>query len=200
MTITGSTFEGNTAQLDKSDSGEWNVAVEDATAIGGGAISLGAVSATAIATIENTLFKNNVSGYNGGAIGTRMGKDANNSAAKLDISATFTGNRAKNGGAIYNTFYADNGLGKGAGVTVTGMFTGNSASENGGAVYNDGAQDKAQNAGGVMTITDSFLKTTQRTRVEPSTTPVRCISLEPIRSKATTLRKATIFTTSAPLR
>lgn len=84
---------------------------------------LGAVSATAIATIENTLFKNNVSGYNGGAIGTRMGKDANNSAAKLDISATFTGNRAKNGGAIYNTFYADNGLGKGTGVTVTGMFT-----------------------------------------------------------------------------
>lgn len=65
LTITGSTFEGNTAQLDKSDSGEWNVAVEDATAIGGGAISLGAVSATAIATIENTLFKNNVSGYNG---------------------------------------------------------------------------------------------------------------------------------------
>lgn len=52
-----------------------------------------------------------------------MGKDANNSAAKLDISATFTGNRAKNGGAIYNTFYADNGLGKGTGVTVTGMFT-----------------------------------------------------------------------------
>lgn len=158
LTITGSTFEGNTAQLDKSDSGEWNVAVEDATAIGGGAISLGAVSATAIATIENTLFKNNVSGYNGGAIGTRMGKDANNSAAKLDISATFTGNRAKNGGAIYNTFYADNGLGKGAGVTVTGMFTGNSASENGGAVYNDGAQDKAQNAGGVMTITDSLFE------------------------------------------
>ena len=155
LTITDSVFEGNTAQLDKSDSGEWNVAVEDATAIGGGAISLGAVSETGVASIENTSFTNNVSGYNGGAIGTRMAKDAVNSAARADIAASFTGNHANgNGGAIYNTFYADNGLGKGNGVTVAGTFAGNSADEAGGAIYNDGSKDKSGTAGGVMTITN----------------------------------------------
>ena len=53
--------------------------------------------------IVNTLFKGNKSGINGGAIGTRLGKDGNNKDAKIDISATFEGNEAlQNGGAIYN--------------------------------------------------------------------------------------------------
>ena len=91
-----------------------------------------------------------MSGLNGGAIGTRLASDADNSAAKLDISAIFEGTSAlNNGGAIYNTFYADNNLGKGDGVTVTGNFVGNSAGNNGGAIYNDGAVDKVGNAGGL---------------------------------------------------
>lgn len=156
LKVTNSTFVGNTTDLTKDAEGNYTVAVEDNLPVGGGAISFGAVSSSDIASINDTKFINNVSGINGGAIGTRLGKNANNSAAKLNISATFEGNRAyQNGGAIYNTFYANNGLELGDGVTVAGNFTKNSAGENGGAIFNDGAKDKIGNAGGVMTIRDS---------------------------------------------
>lgn len=156
LKVTNSTFVGNTTDLTKDAEGNYTVAVEDNLPVGGGAISFGAVSSSDIASINDTKFINNVSGINGGAIGTRLGKNANNSAAKLNISATFEGNRAyQNGGAIYNTFYANNGMGLGDGVTVTGNFTKNFAGENGGAIFNDGAKDKIGNAGGVMTIRDS---------------------------------------------
>lgn len=156
LKVTNSTFVGNTTDLTKDAEGNYTVAVEDNLPVGGGAISFGAVSSSDIASINATKFINNVSGINGGAIGTRLGKNANNSAAKLNVSATFEGNRAyQNGGAIYNTFYANNGMGLGDGVTVSGKFTKNSAGENGGAIFNDGAKDKIGNAGGVMTIRDS---------------------------------------------
>lgn len=156
LKVTNSTFVGNTTDLTKDAEGNYTVAVEDNLPVGGGAISFGAVSSSDIASINDTKFINNVSGINGGAIGTRLGKNANNSAAKLNISATFEGNRAyQNGGAIYNTFYANNGLELGDGVTVAGNFIKNSAGENGGAIFNDGAKDKIGNAGGVMTIRDS---------------------------------------------
>lgn len=156
LKVTNSTFVGNTTDLTKDAEGNYTVAVEDNLPVGGGAISFGAVSSSDIASINDTKFINNVSGINGGAIGTRLGKNANNSAAKLNVSATFEGNHAyQNGGAIYNTFYANNGMGLGDGVTVTGNFTKNSAGKNGGAIFNDGALDKIGNAGGVMTIRDS---------------------------------------------
>lgn len=157
LKVTNSTFVGNTTDLTKDAEGNYTVAVEDNLPVGGGAISFGAVSSSDIASINDTKFINNVSGINGGAIGTRLGKNANNSAAKLNVSATFDGNRAyQNGGAIYNTFYANNGMGLGDGVTVAGNFTKNSAGKNGGAIFNDGALDKIGNAGGVMTIRDSL--------------------------------------------
>ena len=156
LKVTNSTFVGNTTDLTKDAEGNYTVAVDDNLPIGGGAISFGAVSSSDIASINDTKFINNVSGINGGAIGTRLGQNANNSAAKLNVSATFEGNRAyQNGGAIYNTFYANNGMGLGDGVTVSGKFTKNSAGKNGGAIFNDGAKDKIGNAGGVMTIRDS---------------------------------------------
>ena len=149
-------FEGNTAQLAfDAEKGTWTTPVTDNTAVGGGAISLGAVSKSSVASISGTAFKNNTSGTNGGAIATRQAIHANNSAAKLDIAATFIGNKAQQGGAIYNSFYTDNGLGKGAGVTVTGTFSGNEATGKGGAIYNDGTLDKADKKGGIMTITDA---------------------------------------------
>ena len=149
-------FEGNTAQLAfDAPKGTWTTPVTDNTAVGGGAISLGAVSTSSVASISGTTFKNNTSGTNGGAIATRQAIHANNSAAKLDIAATFIGNKAQQGGAIYNSFYTDNGLGKGAGVTVTGTFSGNEATGKGGAIYNDGTLDKAGKKGGIMTITDA---------------------------------------------
>lgn len=151
MSISGSLFEGNTAQLDfNKENNSWTEPVKDDLAIGGGAISLGAVSDTEVASIQDTTFKNNVSGTNGGAVATRLGAHADNSKAKLEISATFIGNEAKlDGGAFYNTFYA------GEGVKVSGVFTDNLAGKNGGAIYNDGAIDKAGNAGGVMVLSDS---------------------------------------------
>lgn len=158
MKIENCLFEGNTAQLDfDGEKGTWTKPVTDDTAVGGGAISLGAVSNSAVASISGTTFKNNTSGTNGGAIATRQAIHADNSAAKLDIAATFIGNKAQQGGAIYNSFYTDNGLGKGAGVTVTGTFSGNEATSKGGAIYNDGTLDKnsTKPSGGVMTITDA---------------------------------------------
>lgn len=157
LVISGSTFEGNTSHLDS----DGNV-VADSTAVGGGAISLGSVSDTTIGSISNTTFLNNRTGQNGGAIATRAGKDGNNSTAKLDIEGTFTGNSAKlNGGAIYNTFYADNGLGKGKGVTVSGIFTSNTAGGDGGAIFNDATKNINNNNGGIMTISNStFTKNT----------------------------------------
>jgi len=149
-------FEGNTAQLAfDAEKGTWTTPVSDNTAVGGGAISLGAVSTSSVASISGTTFKNNTSGTNGGAIATRQAIHAKNSAAKLDIAATFIGNKAQQGGAIYNSFYTDNGLGKGAGVTVTGTFSGNEATGKGGAIYNDGTLDQAGKKGGIMTITDA---------------------------------------------
>ncbi len=158
MKIENCLFEGNTAQLAfDEEKGTWTEPVTDDTAVGGGAISLGAVSNSAVASISGTTFKNNTSGTNGGAIATRQAIHADNSAAKLDIAATFIGNKAQQGGAIYNSFYTDNGLGKGAGVTVTGTFSGNEATSKGGAIYNDGTLDKnsTKPSGGVMIITDA---------------------------------------------
>lgn len=170
MTITSTRFINNAADGDGGAIGNFKgLAVKDSyfednkaqqsgthegTPIGGGAIALGAESTT---TIANTTFKNNTSGTNGGAIATRQAAHADNSAAKLDIAATFIGNKAQQGGAIYNSFYTDNGLGKGAGVTVTGTFSGNEATSKGGAIYNDGTLDKNSTnpSGGIMTITDA---------------------------------------------
>lgn len=158
MKIENCLFEGNTAQLDlDNENGTWTKDVSDPLDVGGGAISLGAESNSSVASISGTTFKNNISGKNGGAIATRQAAHADNSAAKLDIAATFIGNKAQQGGAIYNSFYTDNGLGKGAGVTVTGTFSGNEATSKGGAIYNDGTLDKNSTnpSGGIMTITDA---------------------------------------------
>ena len=148
LSIEHATFEYNKTSNDTG--------IVDGRSIGGGAIALGAESNSSILSISSTSFISNSSDTDGGAIGTRKGKNANNSAAKLDIEATFTSNSAtNNGGAIYNTFYTNNGLGKGDGVTVKGTFTSNTAGKSGGAIYNDGSMDNwgtNGNNGGVMTI------------------------------------------------
>ncbi len=158
LEISAAQFIGNTAQLDDDGNGNWTKAVPaDETAIGGGAISLGSVSKSQIASISSTLFKNNKSGTNGGAIGTRMAKNGDNVNAKLKVNATFIGNEAiNNGGAIYNTFYADAGEGNGEGVLVSGTFEANIAGKNGGAIYNDSTISGSNTKGAVMTVTDSM--------------------------------------------
>ena len=163
LSIENSRFENNTAMYARDEFGNWkDVASGMNDPIGGGALALGAESETEIATIAGTVFKNNKSGLNGGAIGTRLarvvGKDGayttghNANSAKLDIAATFEDNFAvRSGGAIYNSFYTDNGLDKGDGVTVAGIFDDNKAGYRGGAIYNDGDLDDNEK-GAVMTI------------------------------------------------
>ena len=159
LMISDSLFENNTAMYLPDENGEYTVKQStDNNPIGGGALALGAVSESEIASISGTTFKNNRSGYNGGAIGTRLAQNTdddaafNSNSAKLDVAATFIENLAENdGGAIYNTFYTDNDAGKGDGVTVSGVFTGNKAGNNGGAIFNDGALD-ANKKGAVMTV------------------------------------------------
>ncbi len=152
MTIESSTFEGNRAYEGyKAGNG-------DNSPLGGGAIALGSVSETEVQKIVDSNFVNNYSGYNGGAIATRMAANLdgakNSNKGKLAVSATFQGNEAaRYGGAIYNTFYTDHGSVIGEGVTITGTFDTNKALS-GGAIYNDGAKD-ANDKGGVMTITDT---------------------------------------------
>ena len=149
----GVLFQGNKAQLEPEN---------NPNQIGGGAISLGSKSKT---TLVNTDFMYNESGYNGGAIGTRLaettegGYNDNSRAILKIVDGDFEGNKATgyvnsddelvagNGGAIYNTFYAD--------VTVDdSQFESNYAAQNGGAIYNDGTADLYGN-GGVMAINDS---------------------------------------------
>lgn len=149
----GVLFQGNKAQLEPEN---------NENQIGGGAMSLGSSSKT---TMINTDFIGNESGYNGGAIGTRLAQTTaggynDNSSAVLKITGgKFEGNKANgyknsegklvagNGGAIYNTFYSD--------VTVDNThFEGNYAARNGGAIYNDGTLDKNGN-GGIMTVNAS---------------------------------------------
>lgn len=163
LSVENSRFENNTAMYDRDEFGNWKDVADDINdPIGGGALALGAESETEIATIVGTSFKDNKSGLNGGAIGTRLAKVVDNSWAltggknansgKLDIAATFENNYAKrSGGAIYNTFYTDNGLDKGDGVTIAGVFDDNEAGYRGGAIYNDGDLD-ANEKGAVMTI------------------------------------------------
>ena len=142
------TFSNNIAQTN---------AANDSSQIGGGAISLGSV---ANATIANSTFTANKSGFDGGAIGTRYGaKENDNSKGQFSISgSTFTANEANgytkdgslfggNGGAIANTFYNK--------AEVSGSsFIGNIAKANGGAIYNDGSTD-LKGKGGVMSLTDN---------------------------------------------
>jgi outer membrane autotransporter protein len=145
LSIEHAIFEGNKT--------ENTTTLVDKKNIGGGAIALGSESDSSILSITSTLFKNNSSQYDGGAIATRKAKDGNNVAAKLDIEAEFTGNSASNnGGAIYNTFYSNNGTNKGNGVTVKGNFKENTAGVSGGAIYNDGTITNGNSNGGVMTV------------------------------------------------
>jgi predicted outer membrane repeat protein len=165
LEISNSLFDGNTAQYEKGDDEKWTKAVMESNPVGGGALALGAISETKIAAISSTNFKNNKSGLNGGAIGTRLARGIaedwtltsakNSNTGKLDIAATFENNfAARSGGAIYNTFYTDNGLDKGDGVTVAGIFDDNKAGYRGGAIYNDGDLDY-NTKGAVMTVNNA---------------------------------------------
>lgn len=149
------TFEGNQAQYG---------AAEDSNQIGGGAMSLGALSET---TITNSTFTSNTSGYNGGALGTRRAKNdtstsLNNNGGSLTITdSTFTGNVASStltnakgeliaghGGAIYNSLK----------TTVSNTdFSKNTATNNGGAIYNAADKDLYGRQGD-MTITGGEFK------------------------------------------
>ena len=157
--IKDSTFTNNTAMYAQDKYGEWTIKMPtNNNPIGGGALALGAESESAIASVTKTTFVNNRSGYNGGAIGTRLAQstDGKNSlhsnTATLDIAATFIENFAENdGGAIYSTFYNNNDSGNGDGVTVTGEFEENEAGRFGGAIFNDGRHDSHER-GGVMTV------------------------------------------------
>jgi predicted outer membrane repeat protein len=168
--VENSSFIGNSALYDAGAIGnygfltigqgvvfEQNVSVNGYNTpdyMGGGALGLGSLSTTIIA--EGTKFIGNYSGTYGGAISTRRSENGDNHIAKADIQGEFEDNEAKyHGGAIFNTFYVDNGLGKGAGVTVDGDFYRNNAGGSGGAIYNDGTKDLGGLSGGVMTVNNS---------------------------------------------
>ena len=162
-------FIGNKSQTTSSDS----------QPIGGGAISLGVDSQT---TISNSIFENNETGYNGGAIGTRRTLQANEKPTGnladggnfLKIyDSDFIGNKATGtttdkvdgkkvggyGGAIANTFET---------AEITGStFAENTAENGGGAVYLTGFIAANKNGvgggqktgkGGKITISDSLFE------------------------------------------
>lgn len=156
LEVTGATFEGNSAQ--QPGTTDWR-------SIGGGAISLGVDSHT---NIIDSVFANNTSGYNGGAIGTRRTIEASEDGQNNSLiiaNSRFEKNSATgtvtdtdndkqaggNGGAIANTFDTTK-------ITDT-EFIGNTASKNGGAIYNTkfySLKDKAMSAelGGTIEMHD----------------------------------------------
>ena len=135
LDIDGATFEANKSQTETTDS----------QPVGGGAISLGIDSKT---TIKNTKFVNNVTGFNGGAIGTRRtinngditnGSHENHSLIISD--SAFIGNKATG----TTTDRTDNKLQGGNGGAIANSFNNTQISNtvfekneaiNGGAVYN----------------------------------------------------------------
>ncbi len=141
LDITGATFDGNIAQTTDTDKGP----------IGGGAISLGIDSNTQT-LLKGSTFSNNTSGYNGGAIGTRMTIQAGETGEENSLvisDSTFTGNKTTgitvndtdygikggNGGAISNTFATTE--------IKNSTFDGNVAKNYGGAIYNSKYYDAA---------------------------------------------------------
>ncbi len=131
-TIDGSTFTNNTAQLEQGGGKLKDGEVDTNHPIGGGALSLGASSNT---DVKGSIFKDNKSGTDGGAISTRhWDTGIDNSNAHLSVSgSTFEGNSAENnGGAIFNSFLK---------TTVSGNFMRNSAKRSGGAVFNQAGSD-----------------------------------------------------------
>jgi predicted outer membrane repeat protein len=141
VTITGSTFTGNTANLGGAiDSGD-NVgggagtgtvtvtrsAFSGNTAVLGGAIDSGNEGGGSV-TVTASTFTGNSASTNGGAIDS--GDDGGGGSVTVTASA-FTGNSARDhGGAIDS-----GGAGGGGSVTVSAStFSGNTASEDGGAI------------------------------------------------------------------
>lgn len=152
LDIDGATFEANESQTETTDS----------QPVGGGAISLGIDSKT---TIKNTKFVNNVTGFNGGAIGTRRtinngditnGSHENHSLIISD--SAFIGNKATgtttdradnklqggNGGAIFNDANTN------AELSGTVVFSGNEAENAGGAIFVADASSSMEIASGAV--------------------------------------------------
>ncbi len=160
LSIEGATFDSNHAQTSESK--------QDGNPIGGGAISLGIDSVTDI-NINKSIFTNNDSGYNGGAIATRTTLQKGETGARNSLSISnsiFTANKANggvqdtsynqgtggNGGAIANTF--------GTTSIKSTEFNKNEAKNYGGAIYNakylDVVTNKmSENYGGKITLADT---------------------------------------------
>jgi len=117
VTITGSTFSGNTAI--------WGGAIDTGDHFGG-------LGGTGSVTVTASTFTDNSAGFDGGAINS--GDGGGGSGTVTVTASTFTGNTARTGGAI------DSGQNGGSGtVTVTAStFTGNTAPE-GNTIFSDGS-------------------------------------------------------------
>lgn len=140
LIVKNATFTGNYVGVD--DGG--------LTSDGGGAIFMGSVSNN---VIEDSVFTNNTSKTWGGAISMRDTNKGNNADATLDIArATFTGNSADKGGAIYNTFHSSVAHADSAYV-FSSTFSGNTANQ-GGAIYNAGSGTK-DSVGGYLIVKDA---------------------------------------------
>ncbi|MBQ0013163.1 MAG: autotransporter domain-containing protein, partial [Proteobacteria bacterium] len=153
---------------------------ENESASRGGAISTRAFAQgdnhAAKLDIINAVFERNVAATNGGAIDNYFyHSDANADGVTIDNS-TFTLNKAKNGGAIYNHIGQDGDNLVGGEKQVGSMyinnssFTGNAATY-GAAIYNDGiinvsksifdnnsSYSGAIHNTGIMTIADSYVQ------------------------------------------
>jgi predicted outer membrane repeat protein len=159
VTITGSTFSGNTARGNGGaiDTGDGNsgglgatgsVTVTASTFTGntannGGAIDNAQNGGTGSVTVTASTFAGNTATSDGGAIAT-----GNGSGSVTVTASTFSGNTAHNGAAI------NNGQNGGTGsVTVTAStFSGNTADSLAG---DGGAIDNGDVGGGSMTVTAS---------------------------------------------
>jgi hypothetical protein len=127
LTVTNSTFSGNSASEPKED-----------LAIGGAIFN----RETGTLTVTNSTFSGNSTAFAGGAIA--------NVGTLTVTNSTFSGNISGDGGAIFNLSNRSNG--ESGTLTVTNStFSGNSATNTGAAIANGGGGL----AGGTLTVTNS---------------------------------------------
>lgn len=125
LTVSNGVFVSNTASSGAAIYNSHTATLTDVYFLGNsGTQDAGAVYSTGMITINNATFKDNV-GVTGGAIGS-YGLVGDNLYTVV-TDATFTGNSATYGGAVYNwddTYIIDS------------SFANNSATDNGGAIFN----------------------------------------------------------------
>jgi hypothetical protein len=143
LTVTGSTFTGNTATFTGTYASDW---------ADGGAIDNGEFGADGSVTVTGSTFTGNTATSDGGAADNG---DFGDSGSMTVTASTFTGNSAGSDGGAIDSGDGNRGIfgGSGGSVTVTAStFTGNTASVDGATIDVGGGEEGDPGEGGSVAV------------------------------------------------